>query len=591
MRHRTILRLTAVPALAALTLASLPAAAQTAPAAPAAPPIPSPEELRSEAFVAAQYSLISAAAAALDRTTARVASGSGALAGLEQERDTKLAELDAIDKQFAALTEKGGDTEAQRRDLTTRRAAVRDAVTAIETRIQKEFPAYFDLTRPKAMAIAEVQRLLNPDEGLVMILVSDDASYTWAITREGATWSRSEAMKADLLLKKVEGLRDSMQVDKARGAGRQPPAGGQTAPAAPAAPAFDRKLAYEIYKELLAPSEAVLKGKQVLLTNVTGALTALPLSLLVTEAPTGNDADNGDLAQTAWLGDRYAMAELPAVSSLNSLRCLLIADPKAAHPGCRAVAASQAYTRQRSATTVLAGYGAPTLLGAGDSRGADLPGVTGQMYNGKFADPEKLRKLAYLPSAKSELDTLGKEFGSKAAILTGDAATESAVKRSPALTGARFLVFSTHGLLATEVGSNAEPGLVFTPPKVASEQDDGLLSASEAAQLKLTADLVVLSACNTAAGDGTPGADGLSGLARAFFFAGARSLMVSHWSVSDAATSILMTRTFSHIQSGDVVNRARAMQAAMKEVRTTGALQFANPKYWAAFTMVGEPAT
>ena len=79
-----------------------------------------------------------------------------------------------------------------------------------------------------------------------------------------------------------------------------------------------------------------------------------------------------------------------------------------------------------------------------------------------------------------------------------------------------------------------EPALVLMPPKVGTKADDGLLLASEIAQLKLNADWVVLSACNTAAGEG-PDGEGLSGLAKAFFYAGTRALLVSHWRISSQA--------------------------------------------------------
>jgi CHAT domain-containing protein len=97
-------------------------------------------------------------------------------------------------------------------------------------------------------------------------------------------------------------------------------------------------------------------------------------------------------------------------------------------------------------------------------------------------------------------------------------------------------MFATHGLMSGDLGGLAEPALVLTPPPEASPDNDGLLTASKIATLKLNASWVVLSACNTAAGDGTPDAGGLSGLAKAFFYAGARSLLVSHWSVPSQAT-------------------------------------------------------
>ncbi len=554
-------------------------------------PVPSPDVLRSEAFEAAQYAAISAAAAALDKTTARFAAGDGPLAVLEQERDKKLAEIEAVDRQFSALIERGAPVpEDERRALTQRRATLRSEVDAIEAKIAKDFPQYFDMTRPKALDIAAVQKLLNPDEAMVVILVSDDASYTWAVTREGSTWSRSEVMKQDALATKVNTLRASMEVDGARGSGRQPPPTAATAAVTAQGKAFDRKLAHELYKELIAPVEGVLKGKQVLLTNVSGPLTSLPLALLLTEAPQGSDTDPAAVATSPWLIDKYALAELPSVSALQSLRCLLIEKTTDAHPGCAVRAGSSAYAKVRSSGITLAAYGAPTLAGAytPETGRSVTPGLAGQMYKGKLADPEKLRALAYLPQAKAELESLQKSFGTQSTVVIGDAATEAAVKASKAVAGARFVVFSTHGLLATEVGDNAEPGLVFTPPKQATELDDGLLTMSEVTQLKIPADVVVLSACNTAAGDGKS-ADGLSGLARSFFQAGTRSLLVSHWAVSDAATSLLMQQTFGNIQKGDVAGRARALQAAMRTVRSEGTGQFVSPKFWAAFTLVGDP--
>src|SRR4029077_92889 len=103
--------------------------------------------------------------------------------------------------------------------------------------------------------------------------------------------------------------------------------------------------------------------------------------------------------------------------------------------------------------------------------------------------------------------------------------------------------------------------LAFTLPNEPSELDDGLLTASEVAQLKLNADWVVLSACNTAAGE-RRGADGLSGLARAFFYAGARALLVSHWRIDSKAATRLATSTFGIMKSNNTIRRADALRRA-----------------------------
>ncbi len=142
--------------------------------------------------------------------------------------------------------------------------------------------------------------------------------------------------------------------------------------------------------------------------------------------------------------------------------------------------------------------------------------------------------------------------------------------------------------MAGELKGLAEPALVLTPPDVGTEEDDGLLTASEVATLKLDADWVILSACNTAAPDGTPGAEALSGLAKAFFYAGSRALLVSHWPVSSDATVELTTRMLTEAEN-EGIGRAealrRSMLALMMDHENT---HFAHPYYWAPFVIVGE---
>jgi CHAT domain-containing protein len=153
--------------------------------------------------------------------------------------------------------------------------------------------------------------------------------------------------------------------------------------------------------------------------------------------------------------------------------------------------------------------------------------------------------------------------------------------------------FATHGLLAGDVQNfaklNAEPALVLSLPSQPTAFDDGLLTASEVAQLKLNAEWVVLSACNTASGD-KPGAEALSGLARAFFYAGGRSLLVSHWVVQSDSTVTLMTGTFA-AASDPKLSHAEALQKAMLAmIDDARQPEWADPKYWAPFVVVGEPA-
>jgi hypothetical protein len=175
-------------------------------------------------------------------------------------------------------------------------------------------------------------------------------------------------------------------------------------------------------------------------------------------------------------------------------------------------------------------------------------------------------------------------------IRLGARATEADIKRlseAGELSKYRMIHFATHGALAGQVSGNSEPGLLLTPPATATETDDGYLSASEIAALKLDADWVILSACNTAAG-GAQGAEALSGLARVFFYAGARALLVSHWSVDSVATAKLISSAVSATTRDKTLGRAEALRRAMVAMIDNGEAREAHPAYWAPFVVVGE---
>src|SRR5262249_22323418 len=140
---------------------------------------------------------------------------------------------------------------------------------------------------------------------------------------------------------------------------------------------------------------------------------------------------------------------------------------------------------------------------------------------------------------------------------------------------------------AGQLSGTSEPGLILTPPDKASETDDGYLSASEIAGLRLDADWVILSACNTAAGDAKD-AEALSGLARASFHAGARSLLVSHWEVASGPTVKLITKAVDELKRDPKIGRAEALRRSMMAMIDNGKDYEAHPAFWAPFVLVGE---
>jgi len=559
----------------------------------AAHPAPAAQEsaaaLRAEAYEAAQWAIASDAADALARMSARFAQGDDALGRLAEEREALIERRDRLERELERLyaRDDAGALADRARNRLAWEATV-ERLRAVDADIEARFPAYSELTSPRALSVAETQALLGPDEGLLLVLVNPEATYVWGLSRERIEWARADTLGDAAMTAAVNRLRASLT---SAGAVRSGPAVDPVLFAGPQATPFDRGTAHGLYTALVEPVEAAFEGKTTLISVVTGALTSLPLSVLTTAASADSDAAPEALAATSWLIDRYALATLPSVSSLEALRCHLVADPALRSPGCPPRRGAVARRDPPAGARLhLAAFGAPLLTGEPQDATRGAPAADDVMGEGRLADVGKLRALPYLPGSKLELETLKTRYPD-AVVRIGPEATERAVRAddADALSRARFVVFSTHGLMAGSAA--AEPGLVMTPPDEATEADDGYLSASEAAQLRLNAEFVVLSACNTAASDGRPGGEGLSGLARAFFYAGARSVMVSHWEVSDAATTTLITATFADLDARRAANdpgvRARALQAGIRAVRAER--RWAHPAYWAAFTLVGEP--
>ncbi len=210
---------------------------------------------------------------------------------------------------------------------------------------------------------------------------------------------------------------------------------------------------------------------------------------------------------------------------------------------------------------------------------------------GGLANVSFIRQQAPLHETADELCAVARKLGVDGSeIHLGAQATERAVKamsQSGKLANYRIVHFATHGVMAGQLSSTSEPGLILTPPEAASEEDDGYLTASEVAALKLDAEWVILSACNTAAGE-AQSAEALSGLARAFFYAQARALLVSHWAVYSDATVKLITGAMTEMARDKSTGRAEALRRSMLALIDKGEPLESHPAYWAPFVVVGE---
>ncbi len=325
------------------------------------------------------------------------------------------------------------------------------------------------------------------------------------------------------------------------------------------------KEAHLLYQKIFSQAEPLLKGIKNIIIVPDGPLQSLPFSVLVTKPYEKDLKDLKYHQDVAWLAKQYAITVLPSVSSLRALR---------------------AFAKKSIGNEPFIGFGDPALGSEGGARGINVAALYSR---GAIANVDEVRQLDSLPDTADELYALAKILQSDSkSIYLRQQATEIRVKTTD-LTPYKTIAFATHGLMAGQFKGVAEPALVFTPPNEGTVDDDGLLTASEVAQLKLNADWVILSACNTASSDGKPGAEGLSGLAKAFFYAGTRSLLVSHWSVDSGATMELTTNMFDEYAKNPKAGKSEALRRSMLALMyNKNKPHYAHPMFWAPFVVVGE---
>lgn len=464
-------------------------------------------------------------------------------------------------------------------------ANLRSARTTARQEINRLFPAYADLVAPRAPSVDEIRDTLAPDEAMLSFYFGQDASFVWAVPKTGAVAFASIGSNAADVQTKVAQLREALEPQAAMISD---------------IPAFDVALGYDLYSSLLKPVEAGWKPARKLIVVTNGALGLLPLSLLPTQPSVIKKNEEvlfASYRDVPWLARTHAVAMVPSAAALRTLRQL----PPGKSDRSEIIAFGDPYfntEQQAEAEQIDAKIRIADAADANTMRGVPLKRRNSPKLDG--VDSAELGLLPRLPDTADELRSIALALRADPSkvLNLGKGATEKAVK-SINLSGFKIIAFATHGLVPGELNGLTQPALALSSPTVTGEEGDGLLTMEEILGLKLDADWVILSACNTGAGAGA-GAEAASGLGRAFFYAGTRALLVTNWSVHSQSARELMTDLFKRQADDPKLARGEAQRQAMMALadgpgylNADGKTEFAyaHPLFWAPYSIIGDGGT
>jgi CHAT domain-containing protein/Tfp pilus assembly protein PilF len=428
---------------------------------------------------------------------------------------------------------------------------------AIVSKIKKASPRFASIQYPQALDLSATRECL--DEGTVLLTygIGNDDIHVFATSRNEPLLVRTVKLSEAEARERVAELRTLVEESRSLtriGRGRRE---------------LLRQRAKSLYDLIIAPVEAVIARHKRILIVSDGPLHALPWGVLVREE---KDASATKLQYlTEW---------------------------KPFHVATSATVFSEIEKeRSRLSAPVVVGNRTPALAAFGDPRFSqsptkgDLASIGESRVRGAV---ERGFGFLPLPDSRIEVEKIGSLYGDGAKTFLGYAASEENVKSLPRNT--RIVHFATHAILDERFPLNSAVVLSI-PEKFEEGKENGLLQAWEIfEQVRLDADLVVLSACESGLGK-EMGGEGLIGLTRAFQYAGARSVMASLWKISDHTTAELMVRFYKHLKDG--LPKDEALRAAQMEL-IRGPIQVKNekgeveeidasaPYYWAAFQIYGD---
>lgn len=499
----------------------------------------------------------------------------------EQDTDQQLAaEQSMLADQLASSP--GQRDEATVTALREHVEILRAARRTLRDEIGRRFPAYSQLHNPPPVTLEQAQAALHDGEALIAVLVGSQRSFVWAIPRHGPLAFAAVPLGRADVARMVHKLRVPMEAS-INELGELPP--------------YDLAEAFRTYQAFLAPVEAGWKGARSLLVVADKALGQLPFSILVTEPTQLAPEHNGQALLSSyravpWLVRQAAVTQLPSVGALVSLR-QLPPGPASRKPFIGFAdpwfTEQQATEGQRDMS--MRGMGATTVIASRGFKRRAVPATGG-------LDSAQLKSLPRLPETADEVINVALALHADPAkdVFLGAQANEKTILAMP-LADRKVVMFATHGLIPGDIDGLAQPALAMSHPDVTKAGNTGLLTMDNVLSLKLDADWVVLSACNTASADAS-GTEAISGLGRAFFYAGTRAVLVTHWAVESGSAAAITSGLFKRAAETPDLPRAEALRQTMLSlIDGPGAIDpqskqvlysYAHPIFWAPYALVGD---
>lgn len=426
--------------------------------------------------------------------------------------------------------------------------ALEDEYQQVQVAIRKASPAYAELTQPQPLGLKEIQQLLEPNTVLLEYSLGDERSYVWAVTQDSL---KTFVLPKGEDIKKL--AQDVYQSLTARSVTKSLETPAQRQQRIAQADKQFQQASAELGRMILAPVAAELGTKR-LVVIADGALQYVPFSALPVSA-----------ASRRPLILDHELVSLPSASSLAIQRQTL-ANRKPA-PKMLAVIADPVFSSTDSR------FKPGTASATGDGTRIIEHGLTGS------GGPLTVRRL---PFTRQEADQILAVAPGGSNLRALDFRANRSIATSGELSNYRYVHFATHGYLDTSrAGLSA---IVLSLVDERGNPQDGFLRTHDIYNLKLPAELVVLSACETGLGKEVKG-EGLDGLTRGFMYAGARRVVVSLWNVNDKATAGLMQHLYVGMLKNNKTPAAALRDAQIRMLRVN---QWQSPYYWAGFVLQGE---